>query len=219
MTDARTEAEVELNRAVAAMLLDFGPSRILDAIHWTTVLGAICEKEGDIEASEHAKGVRCDLEGLHQAALLYESDPEIIKRNWIAMLFNALSPFIVSIEEYLSGEDRPPWQLGVTGSVIFTEAMGAMQYLESVQINTNVHFESELVKLQQRAYEISIAHAKSAEDIASSSAVVRKFFDDIRAQNMEPSKKPPMLLILHLIIFIVSYKLFRSDFSIGMEPE
>jgi len=127
------------------------------------------------------------------------------------MLFNALSPFIVSIEEYVTGEDRPLWQLGVSSSVILTEAMGALQYLSSVQITAGVHFEEELLSLQMRAYDISMEMIGSADKVKEAADSVKKFFDEVRTLDLAPSQKPSMLLVLHFIVFIVSYRSLKMS--------
>jgi len=213
MSNVRKEAEEKLHEAVAKTLMEFTSENIRDSIHRASILEHICYQEGDDETAEKVAGVKEDLEKLHRVMLVFQADPEIIKRNWIAMLFNALSPFIVSMEEYVTGEDRPLWQLGISSSVILTEAMGALQYLSSVQIMAGVHFEEELMTLQVRSYEISMEKVSSPEEVVEAADSVKKFFDEARGLDLTPAQKPSMLLVLHFLVFLMSYKTLRNSLS------
>jgi len=64
-----------------------------------------------------------------------------------------------------------------------------------------------------RSHDISIARAKNPTEIEEAADSVRDFFEEVRKMELKPSRKPSMLLVLHTIVFIVSYASLRISLA------
>ena len=188
-----------LDKAMAMMLIAPSSKSTLDVVRAVSYMG--CHAEGKEKALLEA--LHGDLLELHDVVLTLETDPEILKRNLLARVMSGIFPFLNSLEEFETLEDKSNLELLMDGLGIVSEIATANQYLEASRLSTAAHFERSLVKVETRMTDMAAGSGvKHVEKMRS----VFNFMDDIKGLDIKNSQKPFVPLLLWISIVVISYK-------------
>ncbi|UCF08592.1 MAG: hypothetical protein JSW28_02575 [Thermoplasmata archaeon] len=157
--------------------------------------------------SQAAGHLYSDVLNLHRAILMFEIDPEMVSQNAMARLLSGLTPALLSLEEYLSGEDVDLWELFIDGSAVVTHLYATTPYITSAKLTGDFHFQDELVKVEDRLRDLLLANGM---DMTESISTAAKICDDLRKKSLNYMEKPGQLLLLWYSIVIISYKHFKD---------
>jgi hypothetical protein len=161
MTDMNDNAAQKLNEAMAAMLADLNSQRILDCARKARLFSDLLAFERH-ESRPLVDGLAGDLGRLYKSVLVFERDPEVLRRNTLAMVLMSLSPLTVGIQDLLSSPDFPLWKVGMEGLVLGLEVMGTTQYLESAKLIAGTEYECNLWELEGRSMELLAGRSDAA---------------------------------------------------------
>ena len=151
-------------------------------------------------------------DGGYKSVLVLERDPEVIRRNALAMVLMSLSPLMVGMQDLISSPDFPLWKLGMEGLVLGLEVMGTTQYLEAAKLISGTEYECGLWDLEGRAMEW-IAARSVPDTLAARQQSVATFFDGLRGDRYQAEQRPAVYFILCLLLSVVSYSMVRQALS------
>jgi hypothetical protein len=197
-----------LDEAMAVMLAELNSANILRSARQARQL-AFLLGEDDEESRRLVQGLTDDLSRLYKSVLVLERDPEVIRRNALAMVLMSLSPLMVGVQDLLSSPDFPLWKLGMEGLVLGLEVTGTTQYLEAAKLISGTEYEYGLWELEGRAMEW-VAARSAAENLAARQQSIAAFFDGLKGDRYPAEKRPAIYFILCLLLAIVSYSMVRK---------
>jgi hypothetical protein len=212
MTDMNDNAAQKLNEAMAAMLADLNSQRILDCARKARLFSDLLAFERH-ESRPLVDGLAGDLGRLYKSVLVFERDPEVLRRNTLAMVLMSLSPLTVGIQDLLSSPDFPLWKVGMEGLVLGLEVMGTTQYLESAKLIAGTEYECNLWELEGRSMEL-LAGRSDAARLPAQQQSISEFFDSLRGDKYRHEQRPAVYLILCLVLSIISYSMVRKAFKV-----
>lgn len=194
----------KLDQAVALMLIKPSSGTTLEVVR------AVSRMKGRADADERAvlDPFHGDLLELHDVVLTLETDPEIVKKNMLARVMSGVFPFLNSLEEFETMEDRSNLELLMDSLGIASEIATATQYLEATRLSASAHLERSLMKVEARMTEMALAYGGGPGKKMDS---IFKFMDDIRGMDIKNSQKPFVPLLLWMVIVVISYKKVRDS--------
>ena len=207
----KPDALRQLDEAMAVMLADLNSAHILRCARQSRQV-AILRAMEENESSRLVEGLTGDLNRLQRSVLVLERDPEVIRRNSLAMVLMSLSPLVVGMQDLLSSPDFPLWKVGMEGLVLGLEVMGTTQYLEAAKLISGTEYECGLWELEERAMEW-IAARSNQGNLAERQQAIADFFDGLRGDNYSAEQRPAVSFILCLLLAIVSYAMVRKAFQ------
>jgi len=206
-------AAQNLNQAMAVMLVDLNSAHILDSARKARLLSDLLTLETN-KARPMVEGLAGDLGRLYKAVLVLERDPEVIRRNSLAMVLMSLSPLTVGLQDLLSSPDFPLWKIGMEALVLALEVTGTTQYLEAAKLIAGTEYECGLWELEGRTLEL-IAGRSDAARLPAQQQSVAEFFDSLRGEKYRAEQRPAVYFVLCLLLSLVSYSLVRNAFPAG----
>ena len=156
---------------------------------------------------EQTRQLYYDAINLHHAILIFESDPKLVEQNALARVLSGLTPALLSLEEYLSGEDVELWELLIDGSAVVSHFISTTPYVTSSKITVDFRFQEELVKVEDRLSSLLILPGKDVKEGIEQAA---KICDSLRKKNLSHIEKPGIIFVLWYSIVIISYKNFKD---------
>ena len=196
----------ELDGAVALFLLDPSSSTALSVVRAVRRLKA--------EASDRRGGagqiddLYLDARALHHAVILLESDPVVVERNALARILVALEPVMQTLKVAFKPKRRTTRKLldDVLGAIL--DIGSASQYLEVARLNADMHFEEEMLNVEERLialFEDVIPGSLDRMELAAD------FCDRVRAGAGAPENKAVLIFALRTLVCIISYVGLRRD--------
>ena len=149
-----------------------------------------------------------DAVNLHHAILAFENDPQMVDQNAMARVLSGITPAILSLEEYLSGEDVDFWEILMDGSAVAFHLVATTPYITSAKYAVDTHFHEELVSVEDRL--VAILH-ENGQDIQASISKASELCDSFRKKNLSHAEKPAHIFLLRYIIMILSYNNFKES--------
>jgi len=207
----KPDAAKQLDEAVAVMLADLNSASILRCARQARQLSILLAMDGN-ESQALVEGLTGDLSRLHKSVLVLERDPEVLRRNALAMVLMSLSPLTVGVQDLLSSPDFPLWKVGMEALVLGLEVMGTTQYLEAAKLISGTEYECGLWELEERAMEW-IAVRSGPDNLAPRQQSLSAFFDGLKGDKYPPEQRPAVYFLLCLILAIISYSMVRQAFQ------
>jgi hypothetical protein len=202
------EAANALDEAMALMLADLNSTNILNCARKARLLANLLAVEHH-GSHRLVEGLAGDLSRLCKSVLVLERDPEVIRRNTLAMVLMSLSPLTVGIQDLLSSPDFPLWKIGMEGLVLGLEVMGTTQYLEAAKLIAGTEYECNLWELEGRSMEL-IAGRSDAARLPAQQQSISGFFDSLKGDNYRHEQRPAVFFVLALLLSIISYSMVRN---------
>lgn len=207
----KPDAANHLDEAMAVMLADLNSANILRCARQARELAILLTMENHA-SRPLVEGLTGDLSRLYRSVLVLERDPEVIRRNALAMVLMSLSPLMVGVQDLLSSPDFPLWKVGMEGLVLGLEVMGTTQYLEAAKLISGTEYECGLWELEGRAMEW-IAARSDPRNLASRQESIAAFFDGLKGDTYQAPQRPAVYFVLCLILAAVSYSMVRKEFE------
>jgi hypothetical protein len=154
------------------------------------------------------KQLYSDAISLHHAILVFNTDPNLVAQNAMARVLSGLTPAILSLEEYLSGEDVNFWEILMDGSAIFSHHVSTTPYVTASKYLVDFRFQDELVKVEERLVPLFTTTGQSGKEAISKAATI---CDEIREKDLGYSEKPGYIFLFWYSILIISYKNFKDN--------
>lgn len=148
-----------------------------------------------------------DAVELHNAIIAFENDPQMVDQNALARVLSGITPALLSLEEYLSGEDVNFWEILIDGSAVAFHLVATTPYITSAKYAVDTHFMEELISVEDRLVTLL---CQNGEDITTSISRAADMCDRWREKNLSHSEKPALIFLLRYIILILSYKHFKE---------
>jgi hypothetical protein len=149
-----------------------------------------------------------DAVNLHNAILAFENDPQMVDQNAMARVLSGITPALLSLEEYLSGEDVDFWEILMDGSAVAFHVVASTPYITSAKYAVDTHFHEELVSVEDRL--VAILH-ENGQDIQDSLTKSAELCDSFRKRDLSHTEKPAIIFLLRYIIMILSYNNFKES--------
>jgi hypothetical protein len=149
-----------------------------------------------------------DAVNLHNAILAFENDPQMVDQNALARVLSGITPALMSLEEYLSGEDVDFWEILIDGSAVAFHLVATTPYITSAKYAVDTHFHEELVSVEDRL--VALLH-ETGQDIQASLTKSAELCDSFRERNLSHAEKPALIFLLRYIIMILSYNNFKES--------
>ncbi|MDG6225254.1 MAG: hypothetical protein QCI82_07045 [Candidatus Thermoplasmatota archaeon] len=192
----------DLDRAMAAMLMDMGSGSILDLIRVARLERARMMDAGEVQKAQDLTILVNDSVHLYRCALDLESDPEVVRRNSIARLLNTISPVLLSVQDIKSFKERGPLDAISTVISTLSDFASASQYLASSKLITEAHYRENMMEVEERLAEHIEA---SAEDVMERLSALSKLMDDLLLGDIPVVSKPFVPLLIWTLIVVMSY--------------
>jgi len=149
-----------------------------------------------------------DAVALHHAIVVFNTDPNLVKENSMARLLSGLTPALLSLEEFISGEDVNFWEILIDGSAVISHVIATTPYVTAAKSLVDFRFEKELVKVEERLVTLFNANGTDhLESISKAAAIC----DELRKMNLGYSEKPGYIFLFRYSILIITYKNFKDD--------
>jgi len=149
-----------------------------------------------------------DAVSLHHAILAFENDPQMVDQNALARVLSGITPALLSLEEYLSGEDVDFWEIMIDGSAVAFHLVATTPYITSAKYAVDTHFHEELVSVEDRL--VTLLH-ENGQDIEEAMTKSAELCDSFRKKNLSHVEKPALIFLLRYIIMILSYNNFKES--------
>lgn len=149
-----------------------------------------------------------DAVNLHNAILAFENDPQMVDQNAMARVLSGITPALLSLEEYLSGEDVDFWEILMDGSAVAFHLVATTPYITSAKYAVDTHFNEELVSVEDRL--VVLLH-EIGQDIQASISKASELCDSFRSRDLSHTEKPAIIFLLRYIIMILSYNNFKES--------
>jgi hypothetical protein len=189
----------ELDEKMAVMLVEPSSMAALFFIRSVDLLRTSVKEADELEL---ISVLHDDSMELHEVLLTLETDPEIVKKNMLARVISGVFPFLNSIEEFWSLEDKDLPDLLLDSIGVISEIATSTQYLEGTRLLAAAHFERNLVKVEERFVDI----ARSAGgDTRSKFHQIHSFLDDLRKLDIPSREKAFVPFLLWTIVIVLSY--------------
>ena len=201
----------QLDEAVALMLADLNAASILRCARQARLCALRLAVDGHA-SQDLVEGLTGDLGRLHRSVLVLERDPEVLRRNALAMVLMSLSPLTVGMQDLLSSPDFPLWKVGMEALVLGLEVMGTTQYLEAAKLISGTDYECGLWELEERAMEW-IAARSTPDNLAPRQQSLSAFFDGLKGDKYPHEQRPAVYFVLCLVLAIISYSMVRKAFE------
>ena len=199
-----------LDKAMAIFLLQPSSPASLALVRVARSIKMIMKCMGRPDDQGFVEALYEDAKSLHQTVIVLESDPEAVRMNSLARILTGIGPSLnIAANLRSRGKEAASDILKEIASMIL-EVGAATQYLDSTRLSAKVHFEQELLELEecliQRLEPLIGDPFDRAEKVA-------EFCDGLRSVNKETEEKVLTLFIMRIFIAILSYKSVKGQFT------
>jgi hypothetical protein len=149
-----------------------------------------------------------DAVALHNAIVAFENDPQMVDQNALARVLSGITPALLSLEEYLSGEDVDFWEILIDGSAVAFHYVATTPYITSAKYAVDTHFHEELVSIEDRL--ATVLH-ETGQDIQTSMRKSAELCDSFRKKSLSHVEKPALIFLLRFVIMILTYNNFKES--------
>jgi hypothetical protein len=211
MKTVESEGEEHKNLDLAMAALFTGPTTksTLDFARKVRAL-ELNHKRYSKDEQEMIRSMYSDAMSLHHAILVFETDPELVSQNALARILSTLTPALLSLEEYLSGEDVNFWEILIDGTAVASHMVSTTPYVTGARLTVDFHFQEDLVKIEERLTKLFYANGQNVNESINRAIEI---CDELRQKNLNDSAKPAYIFLFWYCIVIISYKNFRDHFQ------